>query len=87
MDNNISIYGTPTEFALTQALEGLKHQYLILKDEIEGGVLVGSKKKYLQALIKLNNKLVDDFNKKGGDATGYFMEFEKDNSVSSVAIT
>ena len=86
MDNNISIYGTPTEFALTQALEGLKHQYLILKDEIENGEIVGNKKKYLHALIKLNNKLVDAYNKKGGDATGYFMEFEKDNSVSSVAI-
>ena len=84
--NNINVYGTPSEFAITQTLEGLKHQYLILKDEIEDGEIVGNKKKYLQALIKLNNKLVDEYNKKGGDATGYIMEFEKDNSISSVAI-
>jgi hypothetical protein len=26
--------------------------------------------------------LIDEYNKKGGDATGYVMEFEKDNSIS-----
>ena len=79
--DNISVYGTPTEFALTQALEGLKHQYLILKDEIEGGVLVGSKKKYLQALFNLNNKLVEQYNKYG-DATGYYLEWNGINPHS-----
>ena len=57
----------------------------IIQDEIENGEVVGDKKKYIQALFNLNNKLVEKYNSKGGDATGYYLEWA-DNKPDSVAI-
>ncbi len=73
-------YGKPSEFALTIAMEGIKNEIIKIKDQIENDELVGDKKKYLQALFNLNNKLVEQYNKKGGDATGYHLEFEEDKN-------
>ena len=78
-------YGNPTEFALTVAMEGIKKELIRIQDEIENGEVVGDKKKYIQALFNLNNKLVEKYNSKGGDATGYYLEWE-DNKPDSVAI-
>ena len=69
-------YGKPSEFALTIAMEGIKNEII----QIKNNKLVGDKKKYLQALFNLNNKLVEQYNKKGGDATGYHLEFEEDKN-------
>ena len=79
-------YETPSEFALTIAMEGIKKEIIRIKDEISNEEIVGDKKKYLQALINLNNKLVEKYNKKGGDATGYYLEFI-DNDIQSVALS
>ena len=53
-------YGRPSEFALTVAMEGIKNEIIKIKDKIENDEITGDKKKYLQALFNLNNKLVDD---------------------------
>ena len=79
-------YGNPTEFALTIAMEGIKNEIIRIQDEISNDEIVGDKKKYLQALFNLNNKLVEKYNKKGGDATGYYVEFV-DNKASSISLT
>ena len=79
-------YGNPTEFALTIAMEGIKNEIIRIQDEISNDEIVGDKKKYLQALFNLNNKLVEKYNAKGGDATGYYLEFEK-YKPNSVAIS
>ena len=79
-------YGNPTEFALTIAMEGIKNEIIRIQDEISNDEIVGDKKKYLQALFNLNNKLVEKYNAKGGDSTGYYLEFE-DNKPNSVAIS
>ena len=79
-------YGNPTEFALTIAMEGIKNEIIRIQDEISNDEIVGDKKKYLQALFNLNNKLVEKYNAKGGDATGYYLEFEK-GKPNSVAIS
>jgi|TARA_X000000950_G_C13350846_1_gene432410 hypothetical protein len=71
-------YGRPSEFAMTIAMEGIKNEIIKFKEQIENDEIVGEKKKYLQALFDLNNKLVNEYGKKGGDATGYWLEFEKD---------
>ena len=84
MRENFKDYGTTKEFAITMALEGIKHQIIILQDEIDNEEIVGSKKKYLQALFNLNNKLVEQYNK-NGDATGYYLEWSGINP-SSVAL-
>ena len=79
-------YGNPTEFALTIAMEGIKNEIIRIQDEISNDEIVGDKKKYLQALFNLNNKLVEKYNAKGGDATGYYLEWA-DNKPDSVAIS
>ncbi len=79
-------YGRPSEFALTIAMEGIKNEIIRIQDEISNNEIVGDKKKYLQALFNLNNKLVEKYNAKGGDATGYYLEFE-DDKPNSVAIS
>jgi len=79
-------YGTPSEFALTIAMEGIKKEIIRIQNDIANEEIVGDKKKYLQALFNLNNKLVEKYNAKGGDATGYYLEFEKDKP-NSVAIS
>ena len=79
-------YGNPTEFALTIAMEGIKNEIIRIQDEISNDEIVGDKKKYLQALFNLNNKLVEKYNPKGGDATVYYQEFENDKP-NSVAIS
>ena len=66
-------------------LISIKKELIRIQDEIENGEVVGDKKKYLQALFNLNNKLVEKYNSKGGDATGYYLEWE-DNKPDSVAI-
>jgi|TARA_Y100000294_G_scaffold46300_1_gene42960 hypothetical protein len=84
MQENFKEYGTPKQFAITMALEGIKNQIIILQDEIDNEEIVGSKKKYLQALFNLNNKLVEQYNK-NGDATGYYLEWNGINP-NSVAL-
>ena len=79
-------YGTPSEFALTIAMEGIKKEIIRIQNDIANEEIVGDKKKYLQALFNLNNKLVEKYNKKGGDATGYYVEFV-DNKASSISLT
>ena len=81
LQENFKEYGTPKQFAITMALEGIKHQIIILQDEIDNEEIVGSKKKYLQALFNLNNKLVEQYNKYG-DATGYYLEWNGINPHS-----
>ena len=73
-------YGKPSEFALTIAMEGIKNEIIKIREQIEKDEFIGDKKKYLQALFNLNNKLVEQYNKKGGDATGYHLEFEEDKN-------
>jgi len=73
-------YGRPSEFALTVAMEGIKNEIIKIKDKIENDEITGDKKKYLQALFNLNNKLVNEYGKKGGDASGYWLEFEEDKN-------
>ena len=46
--------------------------------------LLEYKMKFL--MMNLNNKLVEKYNAKGGDATGYYLEFE-DDKPNSVAIS
>ena len=58
-------YGRPSEFALTIAMEGIKNEIIRIQDEISNDEIVGDKKKYLQALFNLNNKLVEKYNAKG----------------------
>ena len=79
-------YGKPSEFALTIAMEGIKNEIIKIQDQIDNDQIIGDKKKYLQALFNLNNKMVEKYNSKGGDATGYWLEFEKDKP-DSVAIS
>ena len=78
-------YGSPAEFALTIAMEGIKNEIIKLQDEIDNNKIEGEKKKYLQALFNLNNDLVEKYNAKGGDATGYYLEWEE-KKPGSVAI-
>ena len=73
-------YGRPSEFALTIAMEGIKNEIIKLKEQIDNEEIVGEKKKYLQALFNLNNKMIADYDSKGGDATGYHLEFEEDKN-------
>tara|TARA_R110001592_G_scaffold173935_1_gene412655 strand:- start:827 stop:1174 length:348 start_codon:yes stop_codon:yes gene_type:complete len=73
-------YGRPSEFALTLAMEGIKNEIIKLKEQIDNEEIVGDKKKYLQALFNLNNKMIADYDSKGGDATGYHLEFEEDKN-------
>ena len=58
-------YGRPSEFALTIAMEGIKNEIIKIKEQIDNDEFIGDKKKYLQALFNLNNKLVEQYNKKG----------------------
>ena len=76
-------YGRPSEFALTVAMEGIKNEIIKIKDKIENDEVTGEKKRYLQALFNLNNKLVEKYNKSGGDATGYYMEWVKGKPYST----
>jgi len=73
-------YGRPSEFALTIAMEGIKNEIIKLKEQIENGEIVGDKKKYLQALFNLNNKMISEYDSMGGDSTGYYLEFEEDKN-------
>jgi hypothetical protein len=62
----------------------LNHEVVSFWEKVQNDEIVGEKKKYLQALFNLNNKLVEKYNSKFGDATGYYMEWvdEKPYSVS-----
>jgi len=73
-------YGRPSEFALSVAMEGIKNEIIKIKEQIDNDEIVGDKKKYLQALFDFNNKLVDQYASKGGDASGYWLEFEEDKN-------
>ena len=68
-------YGTPSEFALSFTMEAIKSEVVSFWEKVQNDEIVGEKKKYLQALFNLNNKLVKKYNSKGGDATGYYMEW------------
>ncbi len=61
-------------------MEGIKNEIIKLKEQIDNEEIVGEKKKYLQALFNLNNKMIADYDSKGGDATGYHLEFEEDKN-------
>ena len=74
------------EFKLIIQVNGKVRGSLELPTKISNNEIVGDKKKYLQALFNLNNKLVEKYNAKGGDATGYYLEFEDDKPYS-VAIS
>lgn len=79
-------YGKPSEFALTIAMEGITSEVVNFWEKVQNDEIVGEKKKYLQALFNLNNKLVEKYNAKGGDATGYYMEWV-DGKPYSVALS
>ena len=86
LDTTINLkdhYGRPTEFALTIAMEGIQSEVLRFWEKIENDEETGEKKRYLQALFNLNNKLVEKYNKSGGDATGYYMEWVKGKPYST----
>ena len=86
LDTTINLkepYGRPTEFALTIAMEGIQSEVLRFWEKIENDEVTGEKKRYLQALFNLNNKLVEKYNKSGGDATGYYMEWVEGKPYST----
>ena len=63
LDTTINLkdhYGRPTEFALTIAMEGIQSEVLRFWEKIENDEVTGEKKRYLQALFNLNNKLVEN---------------------------
>ena len=68
-------YGKPSEFALSFTMEAIKSEVVSFWEKVQNDEIIGEKKKHLQALFNLNNKLVEKYNSKGGDATGYYMEW------------
>ena len=80
-------YGKPSEFALTHALEGINSQVINFWEKVQNGEISGVKKKYLQALFNLNNELVEKYNANGGDATGYYMEWDNNGKPYSVSLS
>ena len=80
-------YGKPLEFALTIALEGIVSQVVNFWEQVQNDEIVGEKKKYLQALFNLNNELVEKYNAKGGDASGYYMEWDNNGKPYSVSLS
>ena len=67
---------TPTTWAITQALIALQSEMAFINDGRENGQMKGLTKRHIEALKKINNKLVDDFSKLDGDASGYYMDLD-----------
>ena len=70
--------GTPTEYALTVAMRHLNYEFKDLKSLVNNGEIPKSTaRRYLDNLAKLNNQLVDRYNSRGGDASGYFINLDE----------
>lgn len=67
---------TPKLWALARVMTALKLEMEVLEDAKENGYEIGLTKKHLNALRKINNDFVDQYNATGGDASSNYMEIE-----------